>query len=173
MKTALIALFVVAVIVAASGKLIAAYNQLTTEKHDIDARWSQIDKDMDAELRLLPAVLRSGHGFAAREETALQQIDYARRVMINARNKQEKMEADNRLSAAVDRFLLIENTTSDTWADARKRLADDRQNYNEALQTYNADRELSPRNMVAAVCHLGRDDEYFKGPDDTSTGKER
>ncbi|HEX4750887.1 MAG TPA: LemA family protein [Bryobacteraceae bacterium] len=150
-------------LVAVSGKLIAAHQQLSVESSDIQARWNQLDRDMKEQAKLVP-------GFVARhantpEAAAAQE---ARTALLAASNKQDEIRADIRLTAAIDRALeknlVSDQNLQDELADVEENLGNDRENYNDAIKKYNTDLQLFPRNVIAALFHFRRDDAYYPTP---------
>jgi LemA protein len=150
-------------LVAISGKLIAAHQQLSVERSDIEARWNQLDKDMKQQAELV-------RGFIARhantpEAAAAQE---ARTALLAASNKQDEIRADIRLTAAIDHVLeknlVSVQSLQDELADVEENLGNDRENYNDAIKKYNTDLQLFPRNVIAALYHFRRDDAYYPTP---------
>src|SRR5579863_8443168 len=150
-------------LVAVSGKLIAAHQQLSVERSDIEARWHQLDRDMKQQAELV-------RGFIARhantgEATAAQE---ARRGLLAASNKQDEIRADIRLTAAIDhaleKNLVSDQNLQDELADLEENLGNDRENYNDAIKKYNTDLQLFPRNVIATLFHFRRDDAYYPTP---------
>src|SRR5579884_808322 len=174
MKGALIALVLVLIVLTAiSGVISRDYNQLATERHDIEARWVQLDKDMKERADLTAKLLRPVHQYSPQEKALLEEIERDRAALLAAKEKREEMEANNRLSAALSRVLAPQDhlsrlasnqTLQDDLADAEQNIANDRSDYNEAIKKYNTDRLLFPQNVTAALFHFERDDAYFLTP---------
>ena len=163
MKGALIALFVlVTAAVAVSGVLQRSYNQLETERHDIDVRWAQLEKDIKARADL-------ASGLAPRQNAATaEQVTQARALLLGAVNRSEAMSANNRIIAALLKMQKSDPliTTDQRLQDVQQKLAIDGTDYNEAVQKYNTDLQLFPRNLIASAARLRRYDAYFKDGDE-------
>jgi LemA protein len=160
MKGALIALFVVVVmvLVAVSGVLQRGYDQLKTERNDIDVRWTQLQKDMKARADIALDLAQRQNAHVA------EQVTSARASLLAAENKQEAMSANNRIAAAL---LSMQKTnpsltTDQRLQDMQQKLATDGTDYNEAVKKYNVDLQLFPRNLIASAARLGPYDSYFK-----------
>jgi hypothetical protein len=130
-------------LVAASAILMRDHNLLSVERHDIDARWRQLDEDM----KQLAAVVEGSNVPPATME--------AKQQLLHAANKQDEMNACDRLRALLP--------PSDVRvADAEQKIYSDREEYNAAIQRYNLDRELFPKNITATLFHFEREDNYYK-----------
>jgi LemA protein len=161
-------------IVIISGQLMGGYNQLSTERNDIQARWVQVDTDMRHRAGLVPNLVKTVSGFAKQEQTAVGEVTHASAALLGAHGKQDEINANNQLSGAIGRLLgsqarypqlkSDENflRLQDELAGAENRIALDRRDYNEAIEKYNTDVELFPKNIVASIFHFQREDAYFQ-----------
>lgn len=154
-------------LVAASGKLMGAYQQLTVEQSDIQARWKQLDKDMKVRADMVPRLENSAA--VARQSSLKAEIENSRTALSAASTKQDKMRANAKLSSAVDRTIAVspdlDQRLLDDLADAEQTIANDKKDYNDAIQKYNTDLQLFPKNLVASLFHFQRDDDYFRTPE--------
>lgn len=171
-------LIVVAVLVVVGvifgGQLMGSRNQLVTEKNDIDARWAQVDNDMKRRADLIPNLVETVKGYAKQEQTVIGQVASARSALLGARSKEDAINANNQLSGAIGRLLVLQESypqlksnenflrLQDELAGTENRIAVDRRDYNEAIRKYNTDVELFPRNIAASIFGYHRDDAYFK-----------
>lgn len=175
MKGLLIVVGVLVVIgVVFGGQLMGSRNQLVTEKNDIDARWAQVENDMKRRADLIPNLVETVKGYAKQEQTVIGEVTSARSALLGARTKEDAINANNQLSGAIGRLLVLQENypqlksnenflrLQDELAGTENRIAVDRRDYNEAIRKYNTDVELFPRNIAAAVFGYHRDDAYFK-----------
>jgi LemA protein len=165
---------VVIVAVIFSGQLMGSRNQLVTEKNDIDARWAQVENDMKRRSDLIPNLVETVKGYAKQEQTVIGEIANARAALAGARTKEDAINANNQLSGALGRLLVITENypqlksnenflrLQDELSGTENRIAVDRRDYNEAIKKYNTDVELFPRNIAASLFGFHRDDAYFK-----------
>src|SRR5579875_1941321 len=155
MKGALIVLVVVilgAVIIV--GPLISSRNELVTERNDIDARWAQVDNDMKRRADLIPNLVETVKGYAKQEQTVIGEVANARAALLGANSKQGEITANNQLSGAIGRLLMLRESypelksnenflrLQDELAGTENRIAVDRRDYNEAITKYNTNIEL-------------------------------
>ena len=165
---------VVIVLVAFSGQLMGSRNQLVTEKNDIDARWAQVETDIKRRADLIPNLVATVQGYAKQEQTVIGEVANARAALLGAHTKEDTINANNQLSGALGRLLVLTENypqlksnenflrLQDELAGTENRIAVDRRDYNEAIRKYNTDVELFPKNVAASMFGFHRDDAYFK-----------
>src|SRR3954454_7012430 len=156
------------------GQLMGQRNRLVTEKNDIDARWAQVDNDMKRRADLIPNLVETVKGYAKQEQTVIAEVANARAALLGARSKGDEINANNQLSGAIGRLLVLQENypqlksnenflrLQDELAGTENRIAVSRRDYNEAIKKYNTDVELFPKNIAAALFGYHRDDAYFK-----------
>jgi LemA protein len=175
MKGALIVLSVVVLIaLVLGGQVMGERNSLVTEKNEIDSRWAQVDNDMKRRADLIPNLVETVKGYAKQEQSVIGEIANARAALLSAHSKQDEMSANNQLSGALGRLLIVQERypdlksnenflrLQDELAGTENRIAVDRRDYNLAIQKYNTDVELFPKNVTASLFGFKRDDAYFK-----------
>ena len=171
------AIILVALILAAlifSGQFISGRNTLVTEKNQIDAKWAQVDNDLKRRSDLIPNLVETVKGYAKQEQTVIAEVANARAALLGARTREDEIKANDQLSGALGRLLLLQENyqqlksnenflrLQDELAGTENRIAVSRRDYNEAIRQYNTDVELFPRNIAAALFGFKRDDAYFK-----------
>ncbi|HEX4769945.1 MAG TPA: LemA family protein [Bryobacteraceae bacterium] len=175
MKGALIVLgVVVLILLVLGGRVIGDRNSLVTERNEIDARWAQVDNDIKRRADLIPNLVETVRGYAKQEQTVFGEIAQARASLLGARSKQDEINANNQLSGALGRLLVIQERypdlksnenflrLQDELAGTENRIAVSRRDYNEAIKRYNTDIELFPKNIAASIFGFKQDDAYFK-----------
>src|SRR5437764_10930024 len=175
MKGALIVLGVVVLAgLILGGQVMGERNQFVTERNDIDAKWAQVDNDMKRRADLIPNLVETVKGYAKQEQTVIGEVANARAALLGARSKQDEITANNQLSGALGRLLVLTENypqlksnenflrLQDELAGTENRIAVDRRDYNEAIKKYNTDVELFPTNIAASIFGFHRDDAYFK-----------
>ncbi len=175
MKGALIVLGIVIVVgVILGGQLMGNRNEFVTEKNDIDARWAQVDNDMKRRADLIPNLVETVKGYAKQEQTVIGEVANARAALLGAHSKQDEITANNQLSGAIGRLLVLQENypqlksnenflrLQDELSGTENRIAVDRRDYNEAIKKYNTDVDLFPKNLSASMFGFHHDDAYFK-----------
>jgi LemA protein len=175
MKAALIVIGVlILVVIGVGGKLVGVRNDLVQQRESINGSWAQVDVALQRRADLIPNLVETVKGFAKQEQEVLNNIANARAGLLNARNPQEKIEANTRLDSAIGRLLVVvenypqlrsnENflRLQDELAGTENRIAVERRRYNETVQRYNTTIDLFPNNIAAGLFGFARNDAYFK-----------
>ena len=174
MKGALIVAGVVVVLgLIVGGWLIGARNDLVTGRSGVEAAWSQVDVALQRRADLIPNLVETVKGYAKQEEKVFKEIADARAALGGARNPRERLEANSQLSGALGRLLVITenypqlksnesfNRLMDELAGTENRINVERRKYNEAVQKYNTDIQLFPKNVAAGMFGFAAQP-YFK-----------
>ena len=175
MKIALIVVLVLVVAALGVGsKFISVRNELVVQRNSVEAAWPQVDVALQRRADLIPNLVETVKGFARHETEVFKNIADARAALISGRTPQEKIQANEQLSGALARLLVVvenypllrsnENflRLQDEIAGTENRIAIERRKYNETLQRYNTSIELFPNNVVASMSGFARNDAYFK-----------
>jgi LemA protein len=113
-------------------------------------------------------------GYAKEETQVVQSVADARAALVGAKNPQDKLDANQQLTGALGRLLVVVENYPNLKANenfkqlmfslegTENRIAQSRRRYNEAVQKYNTDISLFPGNMVASMSGFERNDAYFK-----------
>ncbi len=149
-------------------------NQLVQEREAINAQWSQVDVVLERRADLIPNLVATVKGYAKQEQAVIKEVTDARAALGGAQTPRDKIQANAQLDTALSRLLVIvenypqlksnENflRLQDELEGTENRIAVERRKYNEAVQHYNTDIELFPKNIAAALFGFQRDDVYFK-----------
>ncbi|MBV8842385.1 MAG: LemA family protein [Bryobacterales bacterium] len=175
MKAGIIALILVLVVVLIfGGTLVSSRNQLVAERESINSAFSQIDNQLQRRNDLIPNLVETVKGFAAQEKSVIDSVTSARAAMLGARTPAEKIAADATLESALGRLLVLSENypnlksnenflrLQDELAGTENRIAVERRKYNEAVQRYNTDIALFPKNVAAGLFGFQREDAYFR-----------
>lgn len=175
MKIALIVIAVVVLMVLfMGGRYIGVRNELVTQQEAVRAQWSDVENDLQRRADLIPNLVATVKGFAAHETEVYKDIADARSALISGRTPQDKIAANEQLTGALSRLLVVAEAypqlksnenflhLQDELAGTENRIAVERRKYNEALQTYNTNLQLFPNNIVASLSGFTRNDAYFK-----------
>jgi LemA protein len=175
MKTGTLILIVVGVAVVLGGcQFVSTRNTLATERESIKAEWSQVDADLQRRADLIPNLVETVKGYAKEETGIMESLANARAAMIGAKTPSEKIEANNQVTSALGRLLVVAENypnlkANENFRDLQRqlegtenRILQARRRYNESVQKYNTDLSLFPANMIASVAGFQREEAYFK-----------
>lgn len=175
MKTGIIVLIVIVLLALLfGGTFISHRNEMVRKRETVNADWSQVDVVLQRRSDLIPNLVETVKGFASHETEVFKNIADARAALGGARTPSEKIDANQQLSGALSRLLVISENypqlrsnenflrLQDELAGTENRIAVERRKYNETLQRYNTSIELFPNNIVAGMSGFTRNDAYFK-----------
>ncbi len=164
----------VAAAVVAGAEFVSLRNGLARQREAINGQWADVETVLQRRADLIPNLVETAKGFAKHETEVFKDIADARAALISGRTPQEKIQANDQLSGALARLLVVSENypqlrsnenflqLQDEIAGTENRIAVERRKYNEALQNYNAAIEVFPGNVVASISGFARNDAYFK-----------
>ena len=163
--------------------VIPKYNNLVTGEENIDAAWAQVENQLQRRFDLIPNLVNTVKGYAQHEEEVFTQIADARTKYGGADTVGEAAAANDELSSALSRLLVITENYPQLKADVQftrlmdelagteNRLAVARKDYNETVQTFNNNVRRFPGNVIAGMFGFEKKD-YFEikeGVEETPT----
>jgi LemA protein len=156
-------IIVLALIVLLGFSAMSSYNNLVNLSETANSKWSQIDVQLQRRADLIPNLVATVKGYAAHEESILNNLADARSRLVGAQGVAEKAAANEELSSALSRLLVIVENYPNLKADANfRQLQDDlagtenriavaRKDYNDAVQTYNTRIKSFPTALWAGM----------------------
>ena len=139
------------------------YNSLVTLDETVKSAWAQVENQLQRRYDLIPNYVETVKGYAAHEKEVFVKVTEARSRVAGAGSVSEKIEANNQLSSALSRLLVVverypelkANTNfirlQDELAGTENRIAVERRRYNETVQVYNIKIRRFPTNMIAGM----------------------
>ena len=163
-KTLLIVLVVLFLVLAVPFFFLkGTYNSLVTMDEEVKAAWAQVENQLQRRYDLIPNLVETVKGFAAQEKEVFIKVTEARSKVAGAGSVGEKIEANNQLSSALSRLLVVverypelkSNTNfirlQDELAGTENRVAVERRRYNETVKAFNVRIRRFPTNLIAGV----------------------
>lgn len=163
-KTLLIVLgIIVVIIVIPYSYLRGTYNTLVTMDEGVKGAWAQVENQLQRRYDLIPNYVETVKGYAAHEKEVFVRVTEARSKVAGAGSISEKIQANNQLSSALSRLLLVverypelkANTNfirlQDELAGTENRIAVERRRFNEAVRAYNIKIRSFPTNIIAGM----------------------
>jgi LemA protein len=130
---------------------------------EINGAWAQVENQLQRRYDLIPNLVETVKGYAAHEREVFVQVTEARSKVAGAGSVSDKIDANNSLSAALSRLLVVverypelkANTNfirlQDELAGTENRIAVERRRYNEMVKAFNARVRRFPTNMIAGM----------------------
>lgn len=156
---------------------IGSYNGLVSKKVNVDNSYAKISTQLQRRGDLIPNLVNTVKGYTSHENEVLTQISNARAQLSGASSVNEKSVADQELSNALNRLLVVVENYPNLKADAQftalmdelagteNRIAVARTDYNSAVATYNQATKTFPSMIFAGMFGFSEAD-YFQADAD-------
>ncbi len=171
----IIVLFFLAIIVLFILMAVSLYNRLVRLRNNREQAFADVDVQLKQRHDLIPQLVDSVKGYMGHERGVLTQITEARSNAMKATTINEKIEAENKLSTALEglkvsveaypdlkasqNFLDLQNEIS----DIENKIAAARRFFNSATKELNVATELFPSNMIATLFNFKREPMFELG----------
>jgi LemA protein len=163
-RNLLIAVVVVIVIAFSMYSFVkGTYNTFVSLDEAVKASWAQVENQLQRRYDLIPNLVETVKGFARQEKEVFIGVTEARSKVAGANNIPDKIKANNELSGALSRLLLVVERypdiksnqnflrLQDELAGTENRIAVERRRYNEAVKTFNVKIRSFPENLFAGI----------------------
>ena len=180
-KGVIITLAVIAVVVIALiGGTISSYNRLVDAEAAVEEKAATVDTMLTRRADLIPNLVSTVKGYAAHEEAVYTAIADARAKLSGSTTTEEKLEANDELSSAISRLLVVVEqypelqaseqfiALQDQLEGAENRISTARVDYNEAVKDYNTRIRRFPSNLIAGMFGFEKY-EMYEAPDSDQT----
>ncbi len=182
MKKTLIVIGIIVFIILAIGSSFAGkYNGLVSLRENVTTSWAQVENVLQRRNDLIPNLVNTVKGYAAHEQKVFIDVTKARARVGGATTIPEKVAANNQLTAALGRLLVVSErypelkanqnflALQDELAGTENRIAVERRRYNEAVRAYNTSVQVFPTNVIAGIFGFERQSVYFKADEAAKT----
>src|SRR6516164_2310851 len=168
-------------VVVLFGQYIGVKNTLVTKNEAVKSAWSQVDIALQRRADLIPNLVETVKGYAAQEVTVFGDIAKARSALLSASTPADKIAANNQLSGALGRLLVVvenypqlksnENflRLQDELAGTENRISVERKRYNDTLQDYNTYVQKFPASLFASFAGFKPNNAYFTAAEGSRT----
>src|SRR5512136_2111111 len=163
-KTLIIVLVVIALLVIGAYSFFAGnYNKFVRLDQTVKSAWAQVENQLQRRFDLIPNLVETVKGYAKQEKDVLVEVTNARAKVGGAASVPEKISANNELSSALSRLLVVVERypdlksnqnfmrLQDELAGTENRIAVERKRYNDAVRTYNIAIRSFPANLLAGM----------------------
>ncbi|RLB38410.1 MAG: LemA family protein [Deltaproteobacteria bacterium] len=141
----------------------STYNTLVRMDEQVKAAWAQVENQLQRRYDLIPNYVETVKGYAKHEKEVFIKVTQARSKVAGATSIPEKIKANNELSAALSRLLVVVERypelkanqnfirLQDELAGTENRIAVERRRFNEAVRAYNTKIRSFPTNIIASM----------------------
>jgi len=139
------------------------YNQFVTLDESVKSSWAQVENQLQRRYDLIPNLVETVKGYAKQEKDVLVEVTNARARVGGATTVPDKISANNELSGALSRLLVVVEKypdlksnqnflrLQDELAGTENRISVERRRYNEVVQAYNVAIRSFPANLLAGM----------------------
>jgi LemA protein len=171
----IIVLFFLAVIVLVVLMVVSLYNRLVRLRNNREQAFADIDVQLKQRHDLIPQLVDAVKGYMGHERGVLTDITEARTNAMKATTINDKIAAENKLSAALEglkvsveaypdlkasqNFMDLQNEIS----DVENKIAAARRFFNSATKELNVATEMFPSNLIATLFNFKREPMFELG----------
>lgn len=182
-KRSTVLLVIIAVIIVIALALGGIYNSIVTLEENVNSEFSNVSVMLERRADLIPNLVSTVKGYASHEQAAIDSVTKARENLLQAKTIEEKGEANNELTSALNALMVIvENypdlkanqnfiQLSDELAGTENRIATARRDYNDAVKAYNSKVKKFPTNLIAGMFGFSEKDYFEVEPSKTEVPK--
>lgn len=151
------------------------YNQFVSLDEGVKSSWAQVENQLQRRFDLIPNLVETVKGYAKQEKDVLVEVTNARAKVGGANTVPDKINANNELSGALSRLLVVVEKypdlksnqnflrLQDELAGTENRIAVERKRYNDAVQVYNVAIRSFPSNLLAGMFGFNKA-AFFEAP---------
>jgi len=160
------------------GSTIGWRNRLVDLEERTKKAWADVDNQLQRRMDLIPNLVETVKGYAAHENEVLVNVTKARASVAGATTPQEKINANNQLTSALSRLMVVVEkypdlkanqnfmALQDELAGTENRIAVERKRYNDAVNEFNSTRRKIPYSFFAGSFPEAA---YFKASEEAKT----
>jgi LemA protein len=166
---------VLVVVVALYSFVKGNYNTFVSLDEAVKGSWAQVENQLQRRYDLIPNLVETVKGYAKQEKDVLVEVTNARAKVGGATSVPEKISANNELSSALSRLLVVVERypdlksnqnfmrLQDELAGTENRIAVERKRYNDAVKAYNIAIRSFPANLLTGIFNF-QSAAFFEAP---------
>ncbi len=143
--------------------VIGIYNKLVNARNKVENQFSQVEIQLKRRADLIPNLVETVKGYAKHEEGTFTAVIEARNKAVNAGTVNEKIEANNELTGALNKLFALAEAYPDLKAnenflqlqtdlkDTEDKITYARQFYTDSAMGFNNLVQMFPSNIVASI----------------------
>ena len=152
---------------------VSGINKVVTLDEQVKSGWAQVENVLQRRFDLIPNYVATVKGYAKHEKDVFIQVTKARSQVANAGSMGEKIGANQNLSSALGRLMVVVEKypdlkanqnfirLQDELAGTENRIAVERRRYNQAVKIFNSHIRRIPGRLFASIQGLTKAP-YFK-----------
>jgi LemA protein len=156
------------------------YNSFKQMSIEIKSSWSQVENQLQRRYDLIPNLVETVKGYAKQEHDVLVEVTNARSKVGGAGTVPDKIAANNQLSGALSRLMVVVERypdlksnqnfmkLQDELAGTENRIAVERMRYNQKVEAYNKAIAMVPGSIVAEREGF-KEAAFFEAPKEAKT----
>lgn len=161
--------------------LIGMYNTFVTKDQAVNKAWAQVENVMQRRADLINNLVETVKGYASHERGTFIEVAKARAQIQSAKTVGEMIDADNQLTSALSKLMLVVErypelkanqnflALQDELAGTENRISVERKRYIEAVNDYNSYAKKFFRRQMAGLFGFPAEREYFKAVEGAKT----
>ena len=175
-KIIIVILVIIGLLVVSAYSFFAGnYNKFVQLDQGVKSAWAQVENQLQRRFDLIPNLVEAVKGYAKQEKDVMIEVTNARSRVGGAATVSDKIAANNELSGALSRLLVVMEKypdlksnqnflhLQDELAGTENRIAVERMRYNEAVKVYNQAIKSFPANLLAGMFGF-KDGVFFDAP---------
>jgi LemA protein len=151
------------------------YNRFVSMDEAVKSSWAQVENQLQRRYDLIPNLVETVKGYAKQEKDVLVEVTNARAKVGGAANVPDKITANNELSGALSRLMVVVERypdlksnqnfirLQDELAGTENRIAVERMRYNDAVKAYNMAIRSFPANLLTGMFGFAKAT-FFEAP---------
>jgi LemA protein len=151
------------------------YNRFVSMDEAVKSSWAQVENQLQRRYDLIPNLVETVKGYAKQEKDVLVEVTNARAKVGGAANVPDKITANNELSGALSRLMVVVEKypdlksnqnfirLQDELAGTENRIAVERMRYNDAVKAYNVAIRSFPANLLTGMFGFAKAT-FFEAP---------
>ncbi|KYD07039.1 LemA family protein [Heyndrickxia sporothermodurans] len=172
-KGSIILISIIVVIAICVIAAVSSYNGFVSAEENVNQKYSNIDTQLQRRVDLIPNLVNTVKGYASHEKEVIKDVSDARAKLAGAKTPEDQAAANDNLSGALSRLLVVVEKYPDLKANqnfqqlmdelagTENRIAVARKDYNDEVAQYNKKVKRFPGSMMAGMFGFDQK-QYFK-----------
>ena len=160
-KSSIVILAVIAIVIIIIAMFVSSYNNIVAKAEEVDNKFAAVDTQLQRRADLIPNLVNTVKGYAKQEQDVINSVTEARAKLAGATTVSDKAKADEELTSALNRLMVVVENYPDLKANqnfselseelrnTENKISFSRQFYNDTVTMYNQKLQIFPSNIIA------------------------